>query len=92
LPQIRKFVELGFAVIVPIRRGYGATGGPYAEDFGSCQHPDYTSAGNEATKNVLATIDFAKTLPQNDRDYIILVGQSVGGLHHWRQLALRRKD
>lgn len=79
LPQIRKFVELGFAVIVPIRRGYGATGGSYAEDFGSCQNPDYTSAGNEAAKDVLATIDFAKTLPQIDRDYIVLVGQSAGG-------------
>jgi dienelactone hydrolase len=79
LPQIRKFVELGFAVIVPIRRGFGATGGSFAEDFGSCQHPDYTSAGNEAAKDVLATIAFAKTLPQINQDYIVLVGQSAGG-------------
>jgi len=41
LPQIRTFVKLGFAVIVPIRRGYGATGGTDEEDAGACRHPDY---------------------------------------------------
>ncbi len=79
LAQIREFVQLGFAVIVPIRRGYGATGGSYAEDTGSCSEPDFESAGREAAQDLLATIAFADTLPQVDRNNVILVGQSAGG-------------
>lgn len=79
LPQIRTFVQLGFAVIVPIRRGFGATGGTYAEDTGACSHPDYTAAGKEATQDVLAALAYADTLPQVDRDHVVLVGQSAGG-------------
>ncbi|MFM0211674.1 alpha/beta fold hydrolase [Paraburkholderia sediminicola] len=79
LAQIREFVDLGFAVIVPIRRGYGATGGSDEEDAGSCRNPDFESAGREAAKDLLATIQFADTLPQIDRNKVILVGQSAGG-------------
>jgi dienelactone hydrolase len=79
LAQIRQFVQLGFAVIVPIRRGYGATGGSYAENTGSCRNPDFESAGREAAQDLLATIAFADTLPQVDRNKVILVGQSAGG-------------
>lgn len=79
LAQIREFVRMGFAVIVPIRRGYGATGGTFAEDAGSCKRPDYVAAGNEAAQDLLATVAFADTLPQIDRNRVILVGQSAGG-------------
>ncbi|WP_181290921.1 alpha/beta hydrolase family protein [Caballeronia novacaledonica] len=79
LPQIRTFVELGFAVIVPIRRGFGVTGGTYEEQFGTCRNPDYIAAGKEAAKDVLAAIAYAATLPQVDRDHVVLVGQSAGG-------------
>jgi dienelactone hydrolase len=79
LAQIREFVHMGFAVIVPIRRGYGATGGSDAEDAGSCKHPNFEGAGNAAAADLLATIKFADTLPQVDRTRIILVGQSAGG-------------
>ncbi|USU18843.1 alpha/beta hydrolase family protein [Paraburkholderia fungorum] len=79
LAQIREFVKMGFAVIVPIRRGYGATGGTFAEDTGSCRAPDFETAGTEAAKDLLATIKFADTLPQIDREHVILVGQSAGG-------------
>jgi dienelactone hydrolase len=79
LPQIRTFVELGFAVIVPIRRGYGATGGRDEEDAGSCRHPDYAGAGKQAALDVLAAVTYAQTLPQVDRDHVVLVGQSAGG-------------
>jgi dienelactone hydrolase len=79
LPQIRTFVQLGFAVIVPIRRGFGATGGTYEEDSGSCSNPDYLAAGKQAAQDVLAALAFAQTLPQVDRDHVVLVGQSAGG-------------
>jgi len=35
IPQIREFVRRGFAVIVPIRRGYGAPDGDFVEDPGA---------------------------------------------------------
>ncbi|MFL9875987.1 alpha/beta hydrolase family protein [Paraburkholderia megapolitana] len=80
LAQIRAFVGLGFAVIVPIRRGYGATGGSFAEDTGhSCDHADFDTAAKEAAQDLLATIAYADTLPQVDRNHIVLVGQSAGG-------------
>jgi dienelactone hydrolase len=79
LAQIREFVHMGFVVIVPIRRGYGATGGSYAEDTGSCKHPNFEGAGNAAAEDLLATIKFADTLPQVDRSHVVLVGQSAGG-------------
>ncbi|MFM0736837.1 alpha/beta fold hydrolase [Paraburkholderia xenovorans] len=79
LAQIREFVSLGFAVIVPIRRGYGATGGEYAEGTGSCQNPDFEGAGQAAAQDLLAAIAFADKLPQVDRDKVVLVGQSAGG-------------
>ncbi len=79
LPQIRTFVQLGFAVIVPIRRGYGATGGVDEEEAGSCRHPDYTAAGEQAAQDVLAAVKYAQTLPQVDRKRVVLVGQSAGG-------------
>ncbi|MBB3257334.1 dienelactone hydrolase [Paraburkholderia bannensis] len=79
LPQIRTFVQLGFAVIVPIRRGYGATGGIDEEDAGSCQHPDYTAAGEQAARDVLAAVKYAQTLPAVDGSRVVLVGQSAGG-------------
>jgi dienelactone hydrolase len=78
LPQIRTFVDLGFAVIVPIRRGFGATGGSYAEGT-SCANPDYTAAGEQAARDILAALEFAQKLPQVDRDHVVLVGQSAGG-------------
>nr|WP_306805656.1 alpha/beta fold hydrolase [Caballeronia sp. BR00000012568055] len=79
IAQIRTFVDLGFAVIVPIRRGFGATGGTYAEDYGHCNGADYEAAGNAAAQDLLATIAYADTLPQIDREHVVLVGQSAGG-------------
>jgi dienelactone hydrolase len=79
IPQIRTFVQLGFAVIVPIRRGFGATGGSYEEGAGSCSNPDYTAAGEQAARDVLAALDYAQRLPQVDRNHVVLVGQSAGG-------------
>ncbi|MBM4315481.1 MAG: alpha/beta fold hydrolase [Deltaproteobacteria bacterium] len=79
IPQIREFIKRGFAVIVPIRRGYGATGGDFAEDYGRCSDAHYTAAGLEAAKDIVATITFAANLPYVKSDKILLVGQSAGG-------------
>lgn len=79
IPQIRVFVQRGFAVIVPIRRGYGATGGDYAEDYFSCRASDYMHAATEASRDVLAAIHYAQTLPFVDPRRVVVAGYSGGG-------------
>ena len=80
LPQIREFTRRGFAVIAPMRRGYGDSGGPWAERFGSCVAPDYYRAARESAQDVIATVEFARALPFVKADRVILVGQSAGGI------------
>lgn len=75
----QEFLKRGFMVVLPMRRGYGATGGPWAESYVSCNSPDYGSAGDQAALDVLATIDYLRALPEADTGRIVLVGQSAGG-------------
>ncbi len=77
--RVREFISRGFAVIVPMRRGYGDTGGDWAERYGSCAAPDYYGAGERAAVDVLAATVYASTLPWVDRQRIVLFGQSAGG-------------
>ncbi|HOF74634.1 MAG TPA: alpha/beta fold hydrolase [Syntrophales bacterium] len=79
IPQTREFIRRGFAVIVPIRRGHGATGGDYAEDKGKCSAPIYYEAGRAAGRDIVGAIDYAVKLPFVNPDCVILVGQSSGG-------------
>lgn len=79
ISHVHEFVHRGFAVIVPMRRGYGDTGGPWAERYGSCEAPDFYNAGLEAAADLLATIRHAKSLPYVNPERIVLAGQSAGG-------------
>lgn len=79
IPQIREFVNRGFAVIVPIRRGFGATGGDYAEYIGKCASPIYYEACRSAGSDIVATVNYATNRPDIHPDCVILVGQSTGG-------------
>src|SRR3954465_15427062 len=36
-----EFAERGYAVFLPLRSGFGATGGPLGEYVGTCESPDY---------------------------------------------------
>ena len=67
------------SVIVPMRRGYGLTGGVFAESFGSCASPDFYAAGEQAALDLDAAIAYARKLPWVDGQRIVLVGQSAGG-------------
>lgn len=75
-----EFAERGYAVMLPLRRGFGETGGEYAENPGSCRHPDFLRGEREAAKDVLAAYAFARTLPYVDGSRMILAGQSAGGV------------
>jgi dienelactone hydrolase len=78
------FLARGFAVVFALRRGYGATGGAFAEDHGRCENPDYIHAGLESARDVEATVNYATTLPQVRADGAVVAGVSAGG---WATLA-----
>lgn len=77
--QSLEFVRRGFVVINPVRRGYGKTGGAFAEGNPSCAQPGYVEAGLEAARDLVAVIDYARTRTDIDTQRILLVGQSAGG-------------
>lgn len=79
LDIVQEFVIRGYAVLVPMRRGYGMTGGQWAESYGRCNAPDYFAAGEQSAVDVLAAVHYAIRQPWVDRNQIVLVGQSAGG-------------
>ena len=79
-PQVRFFIERGFAVFVPTRMGYGEAGvEPDPEDSGGCRDKDYGPMAEAASSEVLAVLDYAKQQPYVNPGRVLLVGQSVGG-------------
>jgi dienelactone hydrolase len=80
LPTAAIFARRGFVVVMPLRRGFGATGGEFAEDAGSCRNPDYRRGETAASDDVMAAYDYARTLPYVDGSRMILAGQSAGGV------------
>ena len=79
LAQSERFLAMGFAVLVPTRRGYGESGGRWAEAYGSCSDPDYYNAGLETARDLRAAVDAVRGEPWADADRIVLAGQSAGG-------------
>lgn len=74
------FVARGYAVVMPLRRGFGETGGAFAEDAGECSSPHYGRGERAAASDVLAAYEFARKLPYVDPERMILAGQSAGGV------------
>lgn len=79
-PTAAIFARRGYAVVMPLRRGFGATGGEFAEDAGSCRNPDYRRGEAAAAEDVMAAYEYARTLPYVDGSRMILAGQSAGGV------------
>jgi len=82
--QSEAFVARGFAVAVPTRRGYGESGGDWAEGYGRCGDPDYVAAGRESARDIRAAVDALRADATIDAGRIVLVGQSAGG---WASIA-----
>jgi len=83
------FLAQGFAVAYPMRRGFGKTGGSFAETFGDCFAPDYGNAGLSAADDIAAALAYARDLPFVRRDAVVVVGQSAGG---WASMALSSRN
>jgi len=75
----RWFLSRGYVVAYALRRGYGETGGSWAEDYGSCSNPDYLHAGIETARDIDAVVQYATALPFVERQGAVVVGQSAGG-------------
>lgn len=78
--QTSPFTLEGYIVAIPVRRGYGATGGPDVEKSTSCRRANYIPLANAAADDIHSTIRYLKTLPGVAPDRTIVIGQSVGGL------------
>jgi dienelactone hydrolase len=86
--HIRYWLRKGFAVVAPIRPGYGGTGGGDREAsgvaydmFGNCWgRPDFARSASAATTAVLAALGWIRQQPWADATHIVLVGTSMGGL------------
>src|SRR5205807_829543 len=77
--QAEPFLAMGYAVLVPTRRGYGESGGGWAESYGPCRDPDYYAAGLESARDIRAAVEAVRGEPWADTRHVVLAGQSAGG-------------
>ena len=85
----RWFVERGYVVVIPQRRGHGATGGDLLESVGSCETADHFASGQIAANDIAATVNFMTDQPFVLSQNVIVVGISTGG---WASLALASRN
>jgi dienelactone hydrolase len=71
----REFVRRGYAVIVPMRTGFGRSGGEYA-DYGC----NMSANGTLQATDLRAVLRYARSQSWIDGNRIIVAGQSYGGL------------
>lgn len=77
--QAVEFARRGFAALVVMRRGYGLSGGEYAEYSGPCDHPNYLIAASASASDLRAAIDAVKNRIDVTTQGMIAVGVSAGG-------------
>jgi dienelactone hydrolase len=74
------FLSRGYAVTMPMMRGYAGSGG-YLSTHGC----DDVALGLDAARDIRAVIDYMKQQPDIDGSRIVVAGQSFGG---WNTLAV----
>jgi dienelactone hydrolase len=80
LPIANEFARRGFAAVVVMRRGYGTSGGEYAESSGRCDNRDYLRAARVSAGDLKASIESLRQRDDIDVSRTIAVGLSAGGL------------
>lgn len=86
--HVRYWQAKGYAVVAPVRPGYGDTGGADTESEGArisatgqCQsQPDPTRTAKAAVKSTAVALGWVRQQPWAMANKILLEGQSVGGL------------
>lgn len=71
----------GYVVVVPERRGYGKSdGATFSETVGEDRGPLFVARVQEETDDMLAAVEFVKTLPYADATRMGVMGWSFGGI------------
>lgn len=73
--QVREFVQRDYLVIIPMRQGFSKSGGSYMAS--GC---NVEGNGRSQAQDVLATLQYLKTVPEADLSRVLVAGQSHGGL------------
>ena len=87
-PQLaRFFVDRGWAVVMPNRRGRGGSDGLYDEGFGEDRARGYTCepsrsipGADRGLRDIDAAMDAILAMPFVDRTRVVIGGQSRGGI------------
>lgn len=78
--QARFFLDRGFAVIAPMRKGRGKSDGSYSEAEGqTCDFDAWSPGPASALEDLEGVIKHVSVLPYVDSSQIVLVGMSRGG-------------
>jgi dienelactone hydrolase len=85
----RWFVERDYVVVLPQRRGHGATGGALDEAVGNCAQPDHLRSGDIAADDIAAVVNYMARQPFIAANEIVVAGVSTGG---WASLALAARN
>ena len=75
----RLLVAHGYAVVVPMRRGYGRSSGPRTEGYRSCEDPDFAKSARAIADDIRDVVAHMKTQPSVRADRVLLLGYSAGG-------------
>jgi dienelactone hydrolase len=86
-PIAQFFVERGWAVVMPARRGRGGSEGQYDEGFGldrsagySCDPAWSIPGADRALRDIDAAMGVTLAMPFVDRNRVVIGGQSRGGI------------
>ena len=71
----REFLKRGYAVVIPMRKGFSKSTGEYNDP--GC---DMTAHGQIQADDLQGTLEYLDTQPWVDKDRVIVAGQSYGGL------------
>ncbi len=85
----RWFVERGYIVVLPQRRGHGATGGSLSEGMDSCGKPNHYRAGQTAADDISAVVSYFRHQPFVSPSDVVVAGISSGG---WAALAYASRN
>lgn len=78
--QALEFARRGFAVLIVTRRGYGSSGGDYAEGASACGQNEYLKAATESARDLRAAVEFMQTRTDVRTEGMIAIGRSAGGV------------
>ncbi len=71
----KEFVKRGYAVVIPMRKGFSKSGGQYV-DYGC----NMTSNGQAQADDLESTLAYLRTQSWADSERVLVAGQSYGGL------------